>query len=534
MALVFCGHRDRLIDLAGEPTAKTLYKFILTDTRLGNAEDFARADGTGLPEWPTSRIEPVDGVCFVFARGDEAALQRLREQHAVEGEHYIIVDDVNVGERPGSGDRFASFAQSLAPDSRIAIIGYGQQGSMLVGVLRENFGVAADRLMIVDDNPESQRRATDDGLNVFATSSDFGLPDAVIYTPLSIYEQLWRFVDLATQRGASCFDNSHRASGLKQFVTHGRFHLDAAAARALRVEVDRFSPKEHGLAVPCILMRADVRQFGIVQLPHLHANPPSVLSSSGACIDLNTPGNCDGLDLATWIQTERAYVSLRPGPELGFFAARDLCERLWVAATDAIFPSRHVIDLGATAFERLLRAHHDGREVVTTMQTPAQRVTLGVVARHYAEDRPIIEVGSALGGSALLMAAATNHCHPPIYSIDPDSPTRDIMRFVFQREGYLDRLTQIVEPSDRAIARLSRLRRRVGLVFIDGLHTQAGVLSDFKLYAPLLAAGGALVFHDVVPALHGVFSTVMNCVMHDHRFEAKCMVEGLMVFERCA
>jgi hypothetical protein len=78
------------------------------------------------------------------------------------------------------------------------------------------------------------------------------------------------------------------------------------------------------------------------------------------------------------------------------------------------------------------------------------------------------------------------------------------------------------------------LRQGAGIVFVDGLHTQAGVISDFELYAPMVPKGGALVFHDVVPALHGVFNAVMSRVLHDPRFEAKCLVEGLMIFERRA
>jgi predicted O-methyltransferase YrrM len=196
------------------------------------------------------------------------------------------------------------------------------------------------------------------------------------------------------------------------------------------------------------------------------------------------------------------------------------------------------MDLGATSFERLLLNHLDHREMVSTMQSPTQRVTLGVVAAHHADDRPIIEIGSALGGSALHLAAATavaggcGGAGPMIFSIDPDAPTREIMRFALQREGYGDRVEQVVATSDEAIGRLQHLRDDCGLIFIDGLHTAEAVHRDFRNYAPLVALGGALAFHDVCPALHSVMQAVVEHVLPDTRFSAMCLVDGLLVLER--
>src|SRR5262249_23484856 len=37
------------------------------------------------------------------------------------------------------------------------------------------------------------------------------------------------------------------------------------------------------------------------------------------------------------------------------------------------------------------------------------------------------------------------------------------------------------------------------LLFIDGDHRYEGVRSDFEMYAPLVAEGGLIGFHDIVP-----------------------------------
>jgi hypothetical protein len=93
-------------------------------------------------------------------------------------------------------------------------------------------------------------------------------------------------------------------------------------------------------------------------------------------------------------------------------------------------------------------------------------------------------------------------------------------------------LQQHIATSDDAIACMSLMRESCGLVFIDGLHTADAVRRDFLNYAPMVAIGGAIAFHDVCPALHSVMQTVVTDAMTDRRFAAKCLVDGLLVLER--
>lgn len=41
--------------------------------------------------------------------------------------------------------------------------------------------------------------------------------------------------------------------------------------------------------------------------------------------------------------------------------------------------------------------------------------------------------------------------------------------------------------------------RAVDFLFIDGDHSREGVENDYRAYAPLVRAGGAIAFHDIHP-----------------------------------
>ena len=61
----------------------------------------------------------------------------------------------------------------------------------------------------------------------------------------------------------------------------------------------------------------------------------------------------------------------------------------------------------------------------------------------------------------------------------------------------------LLEPDSRppARARIAAIleRRPVDFLFIDGDHTRAGVERDFTTYSELVADGGAIALHDIVP-----------------------------------
>ena len=80
---------------------------------------------------------------------------------------------------------------------------------------------------------------------------------------------------------------------------------------------------------------------------------------------------------------------------------------------------------------------------------------------------------------------------------------RSVYPLVWEVEGR--RIVRILGNSQKLITRLwvraalaARGRQAVDLLFIDADHSYAGVSRDFALYAPLVAAGGMIVFHDIL------------------------------------
>ncbi|MDY7110104.1 MAG: class I SAM-dependent methyltransferase, partial [Planctomycetota bacterium] len=392
----------------------------------------------------------------------------------------------------------------------------------------------AGRLFIVDDGSESAGRAARDGLPVIAPQRIPADIATVIYSPLARYDRLYTLFEEACFGGRVCLDNRASATGDRRphFIEVGAISLDEVASSAIAVDDRTLRPRAHGLPVEAFIVREDLRRLRDREVRYLHAGQRAPLHTADACIDLSRMRADDDLDPSTFIEARRAWVSLREAPATAVFAAREFCASIWPEATERIFPAPNPRCLGETALERLLARHVHRAELAQASQTSAQQVVLGVAAAQYATGHPIIEIGSALGGSALLMAAATEAEGGPVYSIDPATADRDVMRFAFRRAGFGDRLHQLVMTSDEAIGRLRDLTGRAGLVFIDGLHTEPATLADFRHYAPLVRAGGALLVHDVTPARFGVFRVVLEAILPDARFEIRGLVDGLAVFER--
>jgi N-succinyldiaminopimelate aminotransferase len=138
----------------------------------------------------------------------------------------------------------------------------------------------------------------------------------------------------------------------------------------------------------------------------------------------------------------------------------------------------------------------------------------------YAPVGPVVEIGTYCGKSTIYLAAAARRYDQPVVTVDHHHGSEEHQQgweyhdtaLVDPRTGQLDTL-----PSFRAtlaaagleddvvavVGRSDRVaqvwRGLLGMVFIDGGHTDEAAQADYESWAPKVTLGGALVIHDVFP-----------------------------------
>ncbi len=170
----------------------------------------------------------------------------------------------------------------------------------------------------------------------------------------------------------------------------------------------------------------------------------------------------------------------------------------------------------ATLPDQLRRA----AETASGFMPAAEGLALFETAAAYAAAGPIAEIGTYCGKSTIYLAAAARAAGQQVVTVDhhhgseenqpgweyhdpglvdPVTGRLDTLphfRVTLAAAGLEDAVIAIVGRS----AEVSRLwRAPLGMLFIDGGHTDAAAAADYAGWAPWLARGGALAIHDVFP-----------------------------------
>ena len=150
----------------------------------------------------------------------------------------------------------------------------------------------------------------------------------------------------------------------------------------------------------------------------------------------------------------------------------------------------------------------------------AEGLALYAAAASYARRGPLAEIGTYCGKSTIYLAAADRDAgqfvitvdhhrgseeHQPGWEyhdpglVDPavgQIDTLPLMRRTLHAAGVEDVVVAVVGRS-AVVAR--QWTTPLGLLFIDGGHTEAAARTDFDSWAPHVAVGGRLAIHDVFP-----------------------------------
>jgi predicted O-methyltransferase YrrM len=136
----------------------------------------------------------------------------------------------------------------------------------------------------------------------------------------------------------------------------------------------------------------------------------------------------------------------------------------------------------------------DGGPPVNTSLTSTE----GEMLRELARGRHVLEIGSAYGYSAIVMAQTAES----VTAVDPHEGygampgSLDIMRGHLIDYDAWANVTVWQTVSSDALATLALDGRAFGLVFIDGDHRASAVRADVAGALELLADGGVLAVHD--------------------------------------
>ena len=148
----------------------------------------------------------------------------------------------------------------------------------------------------------------------------------------------------------------------------------------------------------------------------------------------------------------------------------------------------------------------------------AEGLALFDAAARYSRAGPVLEIGSYCGKSTIYLAAAASAAGRVVVTVDHHRGSEEHQpgweyhdpHLVDPVTGRLDTL-----PGLRATLAAAGLEDHVivvvgrsadvaglwgtplGLVFIDGGHTEAAATTDYEGWAPWVARGGALAVHDV-------------------------------------
>jgi predicted O-methyltransferase YrrM len=141
-------------------------------------------------------------------------------------------------------------------------------------------------------------------------------------------------------------------------------------------------------------------------------------------------------------------------------------------------------------------------------------------AARYAGVGPIAEVGTYCGKSTIYLAAAASAAGQLVVTVDHHRGSEEIQpgwehhdpELVDRATGRMDSLpffratlaeagleehVVAVVGTSADVAKL--WRAPLGMLFIDGGHSEASVVTDYEGWAPWVAMGGALTFHDIFP-----------------------------------
>jgi predicted O-methyltransferase YrrM len=179
-----------------------------------------------------------------------------------------------------------------------------------------------------------------------------------------------------------------------------------------------------------------------------------------------------------------------------------------------------------------------GLAPATTQTTSAERDCL---ARFATGRRRLVEIGVWHGVTTKRLRTAM-HAQGVLSAVDPFPIGRlgfSVQQHIAHREVDSIANGQVAWLRTTGAA-AARDHRSVDFVFIDGDHSEHGLLADWRAWSPLVEAGGIVALHDSRSTPErpidgaGSVKVTNDVILRDERFSVVDTVDSLTVLQRCA
>jgi len=121
----------------------------------------------------------------------------------------------------------------------------------------------------------------------------------------------------------------------------------------------------------------------------------------------------------------------------------------------------------------------------------------------------VVEIGSACGGTTIVLIAAAEEVNKTVYSVDPypkefenfaleyTSGIMNEFELKFKSNILDNEWGSIIQYKQRLKDCIEKIPDRLSTVFIDGCHELSFVLEDISLIEPKMVKGGRIYLHDI-------------------------------------